>query len=206
MKKRDILMAIVGITGLANIVLSKIIGGYPPILELFLTIPFYVIILIFYRKTTLIVIFSVLTILSQFGYYMVLENLASHPGLDGTIRLYASFSFFSGILGFFIAFVLVLQHKTYKFTELSFFAFSIINYVFFSYFTFYLQSMLITIFGPFELHISKMLNVYFGVEIGMEVVVLVLEVLVIFFLERNKWYEHRLLLKDQQIMNSSITE
>ena len=195
MKKRDILMALVAITGILNIVLSRVLNGYPPILELFMTVPFYVLVIIFYRKTKLITIFSVLTILSQFGYYMVLNYLSTHQGLDPTLRLYASFSFFSGIVAFFIAFAVVLQHKTYKFTEITFFSFSIINYIFFSYFTFYFQDMLITIFGPFETHIEKMTNVYIGVELTLEIGVMVLQVLIIFFLERNKWYEHRLMLK-----------
>lgn len=206
MKKRDILMGLVGIAGVVNIIFSRVVSGYPPLLELFLTIPFYIIILIFYRKTKLITAFSIFTILSQFGYYMVLANMQSHAWLDVTMRIFGSFSFFSGLIGFFLAFGLVLQHKTYKFTELSFFAFSILNYVFFSYFTFYLRDMLITIFGPFEIHIIKMFYVYYGVEIAAEISILVLQVLVIFFLERNKLYERRLMLKDKKIMNSSIAD
>jgi|AntAceMinimDraft_18_1070375.scaffolds.fasta_scaffold00003_5 hypothetical protein len=206
MKKRDILMAIVGVSAILNIVLSRVITGYSPILELFLTIPFYIIILIFYRKTTLITIFTVLTILSQFGYYMVLENIYTLAWLSGPMRIFGSFSFFAGLIGFFVAFALVLQHKTYKFTEMSFFTFSIINYVFFSYFNFYLNNMLITIFGPFEIHIIKMQNVYYGVLLFIEISVMILQVLVIHFLERNKWYEMRLKLKDQEILHSSITK
>ena len=75
MNRRNILMVIVGITAITNLVLSRVITNYSPILELCLTIPFFLMIIIFYRKTPLITVFCVLTILSQFGYYMVMENI-----------------------------------------------------------------------------------------------------------------------------------
>lgn len=206
MKKRDILMLIVGITAVVNIVLSRVLNSYSPILELLLTIPFYIIIIIFYRKTLLITIFCVITVLSQFGYYMVLENLGTLSLDSLTMRIFGSFSFFAGIVGFLIAFAITLQHKTYKFIETSFLLFSIVNYVFFSYYNFYFNSYLERIFGPFEVHIIKMYQVYFVVLIVVEIGMAIIQVLMIYFLERNKWYELRLKLRDEEIMRSKITD
>ncbi len=206
MNKRNILMIIVGITAITNLVLSRVITNYSPILELCLTVPFFLIIIIFYRKTPLITAFCVLTVLSQFGYYMVMEN-AARISLDSiTQRIYGSFSFFAGIAAFFVAFAVVLQNKTYKLIERSFLYFAIINYVFFSYFNFYLHSYLIRFFGPFEIHIIKMYQVYYVVLIVIEVSLVVLQIILIYFLERNKWFELRLKLRDQEIMNSKITD
>ncbi len=206
MKKRDILMAIVAVVALINIIFSRVIDNYPPILQLLMTLPFYIIILIFYRKTSLITIFCVLTILSQFGYYMVLHYMTLDLINPVAIRVFGSFSFFAGIIGFFVAFALVLQHKTYKFTEVSFLIFSIVNYTFFSYFNFYLLNMLIRIFGPFEIHIIQMQNVYYVIQLMIEIAMAVIQVLLIYYLERNMWYELRLKLRDQEILHSKITE
>lgn len=206
MKKRDILMAIVAVVALINIIFSRVIDNYPPILQLLMTLPFYIIILIFYRKTSLITIFCILTILSQFGYYMVLHYMTLDLINPVAIRVFGSFSFFAGIIGFFVAFALVLQHKTYKFTEVSFLIFSIVNYTFFSYFNFYLLNMLIRIFGPFEIHIIQMQNVYYVIQLLIEIAMAVIQVLLIYYLERNMWYELRLKLRDQEILHSKITE
>lgn len=206
MKKRDILMAIVALVAIINIIFSRVVDSYPPILQLLLTLPFYMIILIFYRKTTLITIFCILTILSQFGFYMVLHYMTLNLLNPIAIRVFGSFSFFAGIIGFFVAFALVLQHKTYKFTEVSFLLFSIVNYTFFSYFNFYLMNLLIRIFGPFEIHIIQMQNVYFVIQLLIEIGMAVIQVLLIYYLERNMWYELRLRLRDQEILHSKITD
>ena len=198
MKKRNLLMGIVFICAVLNIVLSRVMDNFLPIYTLILTIPFYLIIIIFYRKTKLITIFCVLTILSQFGHYMLLFYSPFFEFSSPLMRVFGSFSFFFGIIGFFVAFALVLQHKTYKFTEISFLSFAIINYVFFSYFNFYFQNLLVRIFGPYEVHIVKMFYVYYGVVLAIEIGVAILQVIVIYFLERNKWYELRIMLKNEE--------
>lgn len=204
MKKRNLLIAIIVICSLANTILSRI-GMISPIAQFFLTVPFYVILLTFYRKTKYITIFAILTIVSLFGFYMNL-SLVNYQGLvSPMMRFFGSLSFFGGLAAFIIGFLIVLQNRTYKFIEISLLSLTIVNYVFFSYFNFYFYGILITLFGPYEENLIAMYNVYYVIVIIIEIAVMTVQAININFLEKNKRYELRILLKDNKTTTERFT-
>ena len=204
MKKKNLLIAVIVICSLANTILSRL-GIISPLIQFFLFVPFYVLLLVFYRKTKYITIFAIFSIISLFGYYMNL-SLVNYQGLvSPMMRFFGSLSFFGGTFAFLVGFVVVLQNRTYKFVEISLLSLTVINYIFFSYFNFYFLGILNTLFGPYEENLIAMYNVYFVIVIIIEISIMVVQAININFLEKNKRYELRMLLKDSKTSNERFT-
>ena len=145
---------------------------------LFLTfIPFHVISLIFYRETKTITYYHILQILSIFGYFMIFE-------FPNSFRLFGLISFVGGFITFLLAFGAILQHKSEKLNERSFFWFSIYTMLFWSLYQPLILNLFINFFGPEELAIRTTITVFNVVRSSLIVLNVVLQIMIV---RSNEW-------------------
>lgn len=184
MKKRNISMIIIGLSGIVTLYLNMGFS-YLHFSELFFSIVFYLILLIFFRKTKLIALFAIAMIVSISGYH-----LFSFYGTQANINLslykfYTGLSFFGALTAILISFFIVLQERTSKFSEVGFSILGLFNFVFFSLYTLSLIGLIARFFGPFPDDLALTFQVYVWVVFALDVGRVILQVLIIFFIART---------------------
>ena len=145
----------------------------------FLSIPFYVIVLIFFREEKLLNIFSALSIIVAFCFagYVSLSNYYIFDTI--IIRLYASVSYFLGFFNIIIATSIILKELHTKTVTISLLYFSISQFVFGTLVVDHVRGYLVGLFGPGEENIANVFLVYDIFLILIRVSVIVLQVFAI---------------------------
>ncbi len=180
-RKNIIYFILIGVA-LINITMTEIFNTTIPLLFYFLYITFHVISLIFYRETKLITTFHVFSIINYFGYVMFFMIIGFSP-FWGLVSLLGS------ILTMFVAFGVVLQHRTFRLTERSFMWFSLYTIVFYSMYTPYILNLLTNFFGPFPLAIQRTINAFQTIRLILYIGNVALQILIIHRNEINKKLE-----------------
>jgi uncharacterized protein YacL len=130
----------------------------------------------------MITAFHILVIINLFGFYWL--------GTVGFSSFWGLVSLIGSISTILVAFVVILQHKTFKLTERSFMWFSIYNVIFYSLYTAYILNLLTNFFGPFPLEIQRTYDVFFAVRLVLFIGNVFLQILVVHRNEINKFLEN----------------
>ena len=160
MSKKKLLISLVVIATLINTILYR----DPGLISFLLTACFYFLLLLFYRKTKYIVVFSIAMIISVFGYNMLFfPPIVEIFGLS-IIRTLMAFSFFGALFTILAGFSIILKNETSKIVEVSLFSFALVNLFLFSLYTLHFHKSMIRFFGPYEADLLLMWEIYYLIE------------------------------------------
>lgn len=199
MKKRIILPAIVIIAFLLNIGLNKLydeaflgnisfiqISTYEGLIILtslttcFLSIVFNIIIITCFRNYKELVIFSSISIIVIFSFTVYSILIVHSNSWTITLRIFAAISYFGSIINFFVSFGIVLQDYYDRLVNRSLMFFSVVNYVFASYYTQFAEGFLARLVGDLPPgNLERTFEAYDNIYLFIQLIMAVLAVLVI---------------------------
>lgn len=187
MKKRYIFIPIIILSLIGHLILYYFVfNEIYPLISFILTVPFYVIVYVFYRESKLITSFSFLSIFTTLSFWVFMSLIQVYNLNSPNIRLVGLVSFFGSVINLMIGFGVVLQANKNRFIALSFLFFSIINFFFASYYNFFLVDLIASIFGPNPTDVTDALIVLEVVYVVLQVIISILQSVVIYIFDRNQ--------------------
>lgn len=187
MKKRYIFISIIILSFLAHTLLYYLVfNEVKPLISFLLTVPFYVIIWVYYRETKLIVNYAFISVFTTLSHWVFTSLINFYSINSPNMRLIGMVSFFGSIINLMLGFGIVLQANKNRLIALSFLFFSIINFFFASYYNFFLVDLISSIFGPNQSNIFDALVVLEIVYVVIQGVVVILQSVIIFIFDRNQ--------------------
>jgi hypothetical protein len=189
MKKRFIFIPLIVISYLAHLYLYYFVfDEIRPLISFFLTVPFYVIMYIYYQETRLIVTFSFISIFTVMAYWFFLGFLEYYAFNAPNMRLIGIVSFFGSLINMVIGFAIVLNANRNKFIALSFLLFAVVNFIFASYYNFFFENLIRSIFGPDITDVNNALGAMEGLHVFLQVLIVGIQAVIIYKLDIYQEY------------------
>ncbi len=187
MKKRYIFIPIIILSLIGHLILYYFVfDEIYPLISFLLTVPFYVIVYVFYRESKLITSYAFVSIFTTLSFWIFMSLIQVYSLNSPNIRLVGLVSFFGSVLNLMIGFGIVLQANKNRFIALSFLFFSIINFFFASYYNFFLVDLIASIFGPNPTDVTDALIVLEVIYVVLQVIISILQAVVIYIFDRNQ--------------------
>jgi len=187
MKKRYIFIPIIILSLIGHLILYYFVfDEIYPLISFLLTVPFYVIVYVFYRESKLITSYAFVSIFTTLSFWVFMSLIQVYSLNSPNIRLVGLVSFFGSVLNLMIGFGIVLQANKNRFIALSFLFFSIINFFFASYYNFFLVDLIASIFGPNPTDVTDALIVLEVIYVVLQVIISILQAVVIYIFDRNQ--------------------
>ena len=186
MKKRHIFIPIIILSLVGHLILYYFVfNEIHPLISFLLTVPFYVIIYVFYRETKMISSFSFLSIFTTLSFWIFMSLIQVYSLNAPNIRLVGIVSFFGSVVNLIIGFGIVLQANKNRFIAISFLLFAIVNFFFASYYNFFLTDLIASIFGPNPSDVADALIVLEVVYVVLQVIIAILQAIIVYIFDRN---------------------
>jgi hypothetical protein len=190
MKKRFIFIPLIVISYLAHLYLYYFVfDEIRPLISFFLTVPFYVIMYVYYQETRLIVTFSFISIFTYMAYWFFLGFLKEFAFNAPNMRLIGIVSFFGSLINMVIGFAIVLNANRNKFIALSFLLFAVVNFIFASYYNFFFENLIRSIFGPDITDVNNALGAMEGLYVFLQILIVGMQAVIIYKLDINQEYK-----------------
>ncbi|PKK95571.1 MAG: hypothetical protein CVV60_00495 [Tenericutes bacterium HGW-Tenericutes-5] len=187
MKKRYIFIPIIILSLIGHLILYYFVfDEIYPLISFLLTVPFYIIVYVFYRESKLITSYAFISIFTTLSFWVFMSLIQVYSLNSPNIRLVGIVSFFGSVVNLMIGFGIVLQANKNRFIALSFLFFSIINFFFASYYNFFLVDLIASIFGPNATDVTDALIVLEVVYVVIQVIISILQSIIIYIFDRNQ--------------------
>lgn len=187
MKKRYLFIPIIVISFVTHLILYYFVfDEINPLVSFLLTVPFYVIVYLYYRETKMVVTYCFISIFTTLSFWVFMSLLNYYSLGAPNMRLIGMVSFFGSIINMIIGFGIVLQANKNKFIALSFLFFSVINFFFASYYNFFLVDLLSSIFGPNQTDVADALLVLEIIYISLQAIIVILQSIIVYIFDKNQ--------------------
>ncbi len=187
MRKRNVFILVVAITTIVQMILGDfLIRDFSPLLSFVLLVPFYMILFLYYRKYRQILLITVISIFALLSSVYLWYYYPDYGVATAKIRLIGRFSYLLGIAENIACFLLVLQNRPKSKTLKGLFVFiALSHYVFFSYYQFPIDNILIGIFGPNPADITTLFIVIQILVYIFKVLILISQLILIYLLDKD---------------------
>ncbi len=187
MKKRKIFSWMIIIGTLMQFILANFIfTDFPGFISFVLLVPFYLCLYLFYQRYKYIKWIGFIGVFSMMGFIFLMSFIPEFPMWSNKIKLMGMFSYFGSLIniGLALVFLLQVEPKNRWIKGLTFFI-VISNYLFISYFTFSIQNVLVSFFGPSETIVVTTLFVYKIITYIFQILVMIAQVVLVNILDRE---------------------
>jgi len=192
MKKRHIFIAIIVLSFISHSILYYFVfNEIMPLVSFLLTVPFYVIVYVYYRETKLVVTYSFISVFTTLSYWVFMSLLNFYNLNSPNMRLVGMVSFFGSVINLMIGFGIVLQANKNRFIALSFLFFAIVNFFFASYYNFFLKNLIASIFGPIQSDINDALVILEIFYFVLQFFIVIAQSIIIFIFDRNQQFNNQ---------------
>ncbi len=199
MKKRYIFIPIILFAFIAHIFLTYFVfDEIKPLLSFLLTVPFYVIVYVYYRETKLVVSYSFIAIFTTLSYWIFMAFIDIFPLTAPNMRLIGLVSFFGSIINMMVGFGIVLQANKNKYIAVSLMVFAVINFFFASYYNFFLTDLIASLFGPNQARITEALFVLEMIYVGLQSLIVINQIIIIYLFDRHQELDKLTFFHEQQ--------
>ena len=187
MKKRYIFIPIIILSLVGHLILYYFVfDEIYPLISFVLTVPFYVIVYVFYRESKLISSYAFLSIFTTLSFWVFMSLIQDYSLNSPNMRLIGLVSFFGSVINMMIAFGIVLQANKNRFIAISLFLFSIITFFFASYYNFFLENLVASIFGPNPSVVADALVVLEVIYVILQVIMSIVQSIIIYIFDINQ--------------------
>lgn len=187
MKKRHLFIPIIILSLIGQLILYYFVfDEIYPLISFILTVPFYVIVYVFYRESKLITSYAFVSVFTTLSFWVFMSLIQVYSINSPNMRLIGLVSFFGSVINMIIAFGIVLQANKNRFVAICFLFFSVINFFFASYYNFFLTDLIASIFGPNPTDVVDALVVLEVIYVVLQVIIAILQSIVIYIFDRNQ--------------------
>ncbi len=187
MKKRYIFIPIILLAFIAQTILTYFVfDEIKPLISFLLTVPFYVIVYVYYRETKLVVTYSFISVFTTLSYWIFVAFIEIYPLTAPNMRLIGLVSFFGSIINMMIGFGIVLQATKNKYIAVSLMGFAVINFFFASYYNFFLVDLFAALFGPNQARVTEALFVLEMFYLVLQAIIVINQVIIIYLFDKNQ--------------------
>ncbi len=192
MKKRYIFISLIVVSfALHSILYYFVFNEIMPLISFLLTVPFYVIVFVYYRETKLVVTYSFISVFTTLSFWVFMSLINFYNLSSPNMRLVGMVSFFGSIINLMIGFGIVLQANKNRFVAISFLLFAIVNFFFASYYNFFLKDLIASIFGPIQSDINDALVVLEIFYFALQVLIVISQAIIIYIFDRNQEFNRK---------------